>query len=129
MDYAGANLAVVRPLDLAGGGTMYWLWLFSCWAMDVWCYFPCGVPSLWFLSALVFSLLSSRVRTSVFVPISHCVFRGCVGIGVRRHAFHLAQILRVRATRAQCVRSPSRCLRFGSGLNVKRLRVGGKRFR
>ena len=32
---------------------------------------------------------------------SRCVLRGCVGVGVMRHAYHLAQILRAQATRSQ----------------------------
>ena len=30
-----------------------------------------------------------------------CTLRGCVGVGVIRHAYHLAQILRAQATRSQ----------------------------
>ena len=32
---------------------------------------------------------------------SRCVLRGCVGVGVMQHAYHLAQILRAQATRSQ----------------------------
>ena len=32
---------------------------------------------------------------------SHCVLRGCVGVDVMLHAFHLAQILRAQATRSK----------------------------
>ena len=38
-------------------------------------------------------------------------------VGVKQHADHLAQILCAQANNSQCVRSPSRCLRFESGLN------------
>ena len=32
---------------------------------------------------------------------NRCVLRGCAGVDVVRHAFHLAQILRAQATRSQ----------------------------